>query len=51
VTAMAFAAALVAIVPAFAGFMAGPLAFAVSAVVARNRDATLSQESTEGSDA
>jgi len=51
VTAMAFAAVLVAIVPAFAGFMAGPLAFAVSAVVARNRNAALSLESTEGSDA
>lgn len=51
VTAMAFTAVLIAIVPAFAGFMAGPLAFAVSVVVARNRIAGLSQESTEGSDA
>jgi hypothetical protein len=35
VTAGAFCAVLVALIPAFAGFMAGPLAFAVSAVVAR----------------
>ncbi|SHM10008.1 DUF624 domain-containing protein [Actinacidiphila paucisporea] len=45
VTAMAFTAALIAIVPAFAGFMAGPLAFAVSAVVARNRNASLPEDS------
>lgn len=44
VTAMAFTVALVAIVPAFAGFMAGPLAFAVSAVVARNRNANLPED-------
>jgi uncharacterized membrane protein YesL len=44
VTAMAFTAALIAIVPAFAGFMAGPLAFAMSAVVARNRNANLPEE-------
>lgn len=43
VTAMAFTAALIAIVPAFAGFMAGPLAFAVSAVVARNRNRNASR--------
>lgn len=35
VTAMACVAALVATIPAFAGFMAGPLAYAVSAVAAR----------------
>jgi hypothetical protein len=39
VTALAFVAALIAVIPAFAGFMAGPLAFAVSAVVARDRGA------------
>jgi hypothetical protein len=47
VTAMGFTAVLIAIVPAFAGFMAGPLAFAVSVVVARNRNAG----TPEGSDA
>ncbi|GAA5023636.1 DUF624 domain-containing protein [Kitasatospora paranensis] len=36
VTALAFTGVLIAVVPAFAAFMAGPLAFAVSAVVARN---------------
>lgn len=45
VTAMAFTAALIAIVPAFAGFMAGPLAFAVSVVVARNRNVNLPEDS------
>lgn len=44
VTAMAFTAVLVAIVPAFAGFMAGPLAFAVSAVVARNHNVDAPEE-------
>lgn len=51
VTAMAFTAVLIAIVPAFAGFMAGPLAFAVSVVVARNRNAGLPADSSEASDA
>ncbi|WP_030898045.1 hypothetical protein [Streptomyces sp. NRRL F-5126] len=35
VTGCAFCVVLVALIPAFAAFMAGPLAFAVSAVVAR----------------
>ncbi|MFG1811872.1 DUF624 domain-containing protein [Streptomyces sp. NPDC049040] len=51
VTAMAFTAVLIAIVPAFAGFMAGPLAFAVSAVVTRNRNAGLPAGHPEASDA
>ena len=37
VTGIACVAVLVAVIPAFAGFMAGPLAYAVSAIVARNR--------------
>lgn len=37
VTGCVFVAALVAVIPAFAAFMAGPLAYAVSTVVARNR--------------
>ncbi|GHJ41557.1 DUF624 domain-containing protein [Streptomyces sp. TS71-3] len=37
VAGCACVAALVAVIPAFAGFMAGPLAYAVSVVTARNR--------------
>jgi hypothetical protein len=37
VTACGCAGVLIAVIPAFAGFMAGPVAYAVSAVTARNR--------------
>jgi hypothetical protein len=48
VTGAAFTVALVAVVPAFAAFMAGPLAFAVSAVVARAERMGAAAGGTEG---